>query len=81
MLFVSLLSPKGKGMNAVKHLKSLKEKEGIKIRDAFFTFGRYDGIIIFEAATEAAAMKFVMETGFSTQYTVETLIAVPTEEL
>jgi uncharacterized protein with GYD domain len=65
----------------VKYLKNLKEKEDIKIKDVFFTFGRYDGIIIFEAPNEKVAMKFVMETGFSTQYTVETLIAVPAREL
>jgi len=81
MLFVSLLSPKGKGVDAIKYLKSLQEKEGVKIRDVFFTFGRYDGMIIFEAHDERAAMNFVMETGFSTQYNVETLIAVPAKEL
>lgn len=81
MLFVTLLSPKGKGMNAVKYLKSLEDKEDIKVKDVFFTFGRYDGIIIFEAPNERAAMEFVMETGFSTQYAVETLIAVPAREL
>ena len=81
MLFVTLLSPKGKGIDAVRYLRGLKEKEGVKIRDVFFTFGRYDGIIIFEAPDEKAAMKFVMETGFSTQYAMETLIAVPAKEL
>jgi len=81
VLFISLLSPKGKGIDAVKYLKDLKEKEGIKIRDVFFTFGRYDGVIIFEAPNEKAAMRFVMETGFSTQYTVETLVAVTAKEL
>ena len=81
MLFVTLLSPKGKGIDAVRYLRSLKEKEGVKIRDVFFTFGRYDGIIIFEAPDEKAAMKFVMETGFSTEYAMETLIAVPAKEL
>jgi len=81
MLFITLLSPKGKGIDAVKYLKDLKEKEGIKIRDVFFTFGRYDGVIIFEAPNEKAAMRFVMETGFSTQYTMETLVAVPAKEL
>jgi len=81
MLFVTLLSPRGKGIDAVKYLKSLKEKEKIKIRDIYFTFGRYDGIIIFEAPDEKEAMKFVMETGFSTQYTVETLVAVSAKEL
>jgi len=81
MLFITLLSPKGKGIDAVKYLKNLKEKENIKIRDVFFSFGRYDGVIIFEAPNEKEAMKFVMETGFSTQYTMETLVAVSAKEL
>jgi uncharacterized protein with GYD domain len=76
-----LLSPRGKGVDAVKYLKSLKEIKNVKIRDVFFTFGRYDGIIIFEAPNEKEAMKFVMETGFSTQYTMETLVAVPAKEM
>jgi len=81
VLFITLLSPKGKGIDAVKYLKGLKEKENIKIRDVFFTFGRYDGILIFEAPNEREAMKFVMETGFTTQYTMETLVAVSAREL
>jgi uncharacterized protein with GYD domain len=81
VLFITLLSPKGKGIDAVKYLKALKEKESIKIRDVFFTFGRYDGAIIFEAPNEKEAMRFVMETGFSTQYTLETLVAVPAKEI
>ena len=81
VLFITLLSPKGKGLDAVKYLKSLKEKENIKIRDVFFTFGRYDGVIVFEASNEKEAMKFTMETGFSTQYTMETLVAVPAKEM
>jgi len=81
VLFVTLLSPKGKGIDAVKYLKSLREKEGVKVRDVFFTFGRYDGVIIFEAPNEKSAMKFVMETGFFTEYAVETLIAIPAKEL
>jgi len=81
MLFVTLLSPKGKGVNAVKHLKTLKAPKGVTIREVFFTFGRYDGIIIFEAANETSAMKFVMQTGFSTDYTMETLVAVPTNKI
>lgn len=68
-------------MNAVKYLKSLKGTEDIKIRNVFFTFGRFDGIVIFEAPNERTAMKFVMETGFSTDYAVETLVAIPATEL
>jgi len=36
---------------------------------------------MFEAPNEVSAMKLIMETGFATQYTVETLIAVPEKEL
>jgi len=81
MLFISLLQPKGKGTEAIKYLKELKTKKGISIKGVYFTYGRYDGIIMFEAPDEVTAMKFIMETGFATQYTVETLIAVPTKEL
>ena len=81
MLFITLLQPKGKGTEAVKYLKELKVKKGISIKGVYFTYGRYDGVIMFEAADEVTAMKFIMETGFATQYTVETLIAVSAKEI
>ncbi len=81
MLFISLLQPKGKGAEAIKYLKQLKPSRGITIKGVYFTYGRYDGFVMFEAPNEVAAMKFIMETGFATQYTVETLIAVPAKEL
>lgn len=81
MLFVSLLQPKGKGAEAIKHLKELRAPKGITLKGVYFTYGRYDGIIMFEAPNEVAAMKFIMETGLATQYTVETLIAVSAKEL
>ena len=81
MLFVTLMMPKGKGSEAVKYIKAVKAPKGIKIRELYFTFGRYDGILIFEAPDERAAMKFVMETGFATEYTMETLVAVPAKDV
>jgi uncharacterized protein with GYD domain len=81
MLFVTLLQPKGKGTEAIKYLKALKPVKGITIKGVYFTYGRYDGFVMFEAVNEVAAMKFIMETGFATQYTLETLIAVPAKEL
>jgi len=81
MLFITLLQPKGKGQEAVKYLKELKVPKGITLKGVYFTYGRYDGIIMFEATNEISAMKFIMETGFATLYTVETLIAVPAKEL
>jgi uncharacterized protein with GYD domain len=73
--------PRGKGANAVKYLKELKAPKGIKIRDIFFAFGKYDTILVFEAPDERTAMNFVMETGFATEYAMETLIVVPAEEI
>lgn len=81
MLFISLLQPKGKGAEAIKYLKQLKAPKSISIKGLYFTYGRYDGIIMFEAPNEVTAMKFIMETGFATQYTVETLVAVSAKEL
>jgi len=81
MLFITLLQPKGKGTEALKYLKELKAKKGIAIKGVYFTYGRFDGVIMFEAPDEVSAMKFIMETGFATQYTVETLIAVSAKEL
>ncbi|TET37190.1 MAG: GYD domain-containing protein [Dehalococcoidia bacterium] len=81
MLFVTLLSPKGRGTEAARYLKELRAPEGITIRDVYFTFGRYDGMIIFDAPDVKTAMNFVMETGFATDYTVETLTAIPAKEL
>jgi len=81
LLFISLLLPKGKGEAAIKYLKELKAPKGITLKGVYFTYGRYDGVMVFEAANETAALKFIMETGFATQYTVETLVAVPAEKL
>ena len=81
MLFVTLLAPKGKGEAAVGYLKKLKAPRGITIRAVYFTLGRYDSVIIFEASDVKAAMNFSMEVGFATDYSVETLTAVPAKEL
>lgn len=81
MIFVTLMLPRGKGANAVKYLKELKAPKGIKIRDVFFAFGKYDTILVFEAPDERTAMNFVMETGFATEYIMETMIVVPAEEI
>jgi len=81
MLFITLLSPKGKGREAISYLKELRAPQGITIHNVYLTFGRYDGVIVFEAPDIKTAMNFVMETGFATDYTVETLTAIPVKEL
>jgi uncharacterized protein with GYD domain len=47
----------------------------------YFTSGGCKGVIVFEAPDTKTAMSFVMETGFTTDYTVKTLTAVPAKEL
>jgi hypothetical protein len=65
----------------VKYPKSLEKNESIEIQGASFAYGRCDGVTVSEAAKEKEAMKFVMETGFPTQYTVETIFAAPSKEM
>ncbi len=80
MIFVTLLTPKGKGKEAISYLKKLKAPKGIKILNIYFTMGRYDGVIIFEASDAKAAIGFAADVGFTTDYSVETLTAIPAKE-
>ncbi len=81
MFFVSLLSPKGKGREAMGYLKRLKAPKGITIHGAYITFGQYDGVFAFEAPDLKEAMDFVVTVGIETGYLVETLTAVPAKEM
>lgn len=81
MIFISLLSPKGRGKEALDYLRKLKPPKGIKIHNVYITLGRYDAVIVFEVTDVNQAMTFAMETGFATDYTIETLTAVPIKDL
>ena len=81
MLFITLFIPKSNGEEAVEHLKKLKAPKKIVIHKIYFTFGRYDGVMIYEAPTTKAAMDFAMKVGFKTHYTMETLTAVESKDL
>jgi uncharacterized protein with GYD domain len=81
MLFMSLLSPKGKGKDAVDYMKKLNPPKGITIHDAYVTLGRYDGVVVFEAPNPKTAMSFVLDIGFETDYVVETLSVIPAKEV
>ena len=80
MLFMSLLSPKGKGKEAIAYLKKLKAPRGITIHDVYVTFGRYDAVVIFEAPDSKRAVSFAVDIGIETGYLIETLAAVPAKE-
>jgi uncharacterized protein with GYD domain len=81
MLYMSLLSPRGVGKEAVDYLRKLKAPKGITLHNVYVTFGRYDGVVVFEAANPKAAMRFVLDIAFETDYVVETLSAVPAKEV
>jgi uncharacterized protein with GYD domain len=81
MLFMSLLSPKGKGKEAIAYLRKLKAPRGITIHDVYVTFGRYDGVVVFEAPDYKKAMSFVVDIGIETGYLIETLGAVPAKQV
>ena len=77
MLFITLLVPKGRGTEAVEYFKELQPPKNVTIHNIYFTFGRYDGILIFEAPNVETAMNFVRQIGFETRYATETLTAIP----
>lgn len=81
MLFMSLLLPKGKGKEAIAYLRKLKAPRGITIHDVYVTFGRYDGVVVFEAPDSKKAMSFVVDIGIETGYLIETLGAVPAKQV
>jgi uncharacterized protein with GYD domain len=81
MLFMSLLSPKGKGKEAIDYLKRLKAPKGIAIHGVYITFERYDGVFAFEAPDLKKAIDFVVTIGIETGYLIETPSAVPAKEI
>jgi uncharacterized protein with GYD domain len=49
VFFITFLAPKCKSEKAIKYLKELKASKNITVRGVYFTFGRYDCVIMFEA--------------------------------
>jgi len=54
------------------------QKEGIKVLGMYWTLGRFDTVLIYEAPNEKAGMKFAMRAGDIVS--TETLVAVTREE-
>jgi uncharacterized protein with GYD domain len=62
---------------ATKILEELKKK-GIKILGFYWTLGRYDDVIVFEAPSAKDAMK--LGIAIKEYVSSETLVAIPREE-
>ena len=82
MIFISLCKVRKKltKENVAEATKVIQRatEEGIKFLNIYYTLGRYDVVVIFEAPDEKIAMKMAMMIGDIES--TETLVAVPREE-
>ena len=82
MIFISLCKVRKKLTKesiaeATKVIQRAPE-EGVTFLNIYYTLGRYDVVVIFEAPNEKIAMRMAMSIGDIES--TETLIAVPREE-
>ena len=82
MIFISLCKVRKKltkesVAEATKVIQRATE-EGVKFLNIYYTLGRYDVVVIFEAPDEKIAMKLAISIGDIES--TETLVAVPREE-
>jgi uncharacterized protein with GYD domain len=64
----------------VDKLREELNKKGIKSIGWYWTLGRFDGVLIYEAPTEKEAMKFAVESAKLGFASTETLVAIPRDE-
>jgi len=53
-------------------------KDGIQYREIYWTLGKYDTVVIFDAPDEKAAMNMVLKRGDRME--IETLVALPADK-
>ena len=82
MIFVSLGKMRNKPDKALagEATKIVEDyrKKGINMLNWYWTLGRYDTVVVFEAANEKEALKFAL--GVSEFVATETLVAIPRQE-
>jgi uncharacterized protein with GYD domain len=82
LIFVSLgkmrkKPDKAMAGNATEMVEDFKKKR-INILNWYWTLGRYDTVVVFEAANEKEALKFSL--GIAEFVATETLVAIPRQE-
>jgi uncharacterized protein with GYD domain len=82
LIFVSLGKMRNKpdkalAEDATEKVKEFKKK-GINILNWYWTLGRFDTVVVFEAANEKEALKFAL--GVADFVATETLVAIPRQE-
>jgi uncharacterized protein with GYD domain len=80
MIFVSLNRFRGKATkeDIERTNKVLASEPKVKVLAFYWTFGRYDSILILEAPNEKTVMKILMQVG--DYVATETMVAIPREE-
>ena len=82
LIFVSLGKLRKKPEKALAGEATQKveefKKSGVKILNWYWTLGRYDTVVMFEAANEKEAMKFAVSV--AEFVSTETLVAIPRQE-
>ena len=82
MIFISLVKDKKKPTKeaTARVTKMLDElsKKGIKILGFYWTLGRYDDVVIFEAPSEKEALELAIDV--KDEADMETMVAIPREE-
>lgn len=83
MIFISLVrwrkKPTKESVAQASKLYEQMVKEGIKIVGQYWTLGRYDGVTITEGKDEKTTMRALLR--WEDLLTIDTLIAVPREEV
>ena len=82
MIFVGLAKfrkkPDKKDIGDTTKIIADWKAKGINMMNWYWTLGRYDAVVVFEAPSEKEAMK--MSITLSDWITSETLVAIPREE-
>jgi uncharacterized protein with GYD domain len=80
MIFVCLSKFRGKATkeDIERTNKVLASEPKVKVLAFYWTFGRYDSILILEAPNEKTIMKILMQVG--DYVATETMVAIPREE-
>ena len=83
MIFIMLSKVKAIPKDWLDQANKLGEKmlkANIKVLGNYWTLGRFDGVLIFEAPSEKDAVKLAVEAARLGISSTETLVAIPREE-
>ncbi len=82
MIFINLgkfrKMPDKKDVGDTAKIMAEWKKKGVNMLNWYWTLGRYDTVVVFEAASEKEAMKLSIE--ISEWVTTETLVAIPRQD-